>query len=126
MSFKIISNLIAKGKSIFPPLKEVLSEDGVGSYSRYTGFLIVLATLAWITFLVVKNHAFPDMEGPTFFMAGGQAQYAINQAKRVMAAAKDNPTSANNPPQVLPVSDDPKQPEKPDRPGGSDNASSSS
>lgn len=75
-------------KAILPPLKEVLSEDGVGSYSRYTGFIIVLATLAWVTYLVIHNHAFPDMTGPTAFIAGGQSAYAANQAKHIVAAAK--------------------------------------
>src|SRR5271170_6782211 len=76
-----------------PPLREVLSENGYGSYSRVSGMLVVLFTLGWVTYLVAHNHAFPDMSGPTAFLAGGQTQYAANQIKNVVSAAKgNNPT----------------------------------
>lgn len=89
---------IKKFASVLPPLKEVLSEDGVGSYSRYSGFVVILATICWITFLVIKNHAFPDMAGPASFMASGQASYVANQAKRVTAALKSGGVQAPNDP----------------------------
>lgn len=94
---KEIAGKISKIKSTFPPLREVLSEDGVGSYSRVTGFVIIVSTLGWVTFLVIKNHAFPDMTGPTAFMAGGQTQYGLNQMKRIAAAVKTGVASANTP-----------------------------
>lgn len=73
-----------------PPLREVLSENGTGSYSRVSGMLIVVATISWVTYLVIHNHAMPDMGGPTAFIAGGQTQYAANQIKNVVAAAQGN------------------------------------
>ncbi len=84
-----LKGLLSKvNKHLPPPLREILSENGVGSYSRYSGFLIILATIGWTTYLVWHNHAFPDMTGPTAFVAGGQAQYIANQAKNMIAAAK--------------------------------------
>lgn len=89
-----LKSLFAKAHNWLPPsLREVLSEDGVGSYSRFSGFFIIVATVCWVTFLVIKNHAFPDMTGATAFIAGGQAQYVANQAKRVVAAAKNGTVS---------------------------------
>jgi hypothetical protein len=75
-------------KSIFPPLREVLSEDGVGSYSRYTGFMLVLATIFWITYLVIRTHVLPDLEGPALFIGASQSSYGLNQIKNVAAAAR--------------------------------------
>lgn len=81
-------SLAEKFKSFLPPLKEVLSENGVGSYSRYSGFLIVVSVIVWVSYLIIRNHAFPDMAGPTAFLAGGQAQYAANQVKMIVAAGR--------------------------------------
>src|ERR1700735_4679541 len=92
--FSAIKSMFSKVKSLQallpPPLREILSEaDGTGSYSRTVGFMIIVATLAWTTYLVIKNHAFPDMTGPTMFIGGGAGSgYALNQLKNVAAAAK--------------------------------------
>lgn len=109
MNFSKIKDIIGKVKSLQgllpPPLREILSEsDGTGSYSRTVGFMIVISTLAWTTYLVLHNHAFPDMTGPTLFIGGGQTAYASNQIKNVAAAMKTGnapgtpapPTGANN------------------------------
>lgn len=105
--FAAIKSVFSKVKSLEallpPPLREVLSENGVGSYSRYTGFLIIAFTLGWTTYLVIKNHAFPDMTGPTLFISGGAgSQYAINQIKNVAAAAKSGIANNNIPVTVPP------------------------
>lgn len=92
-----VQSLVGKFKSFLPPLKEVLSENGVGSYSRYSGFLIVIAVIVWVSYLVIRNHAFPDMAGPTAFLAGGQAQYAANQVKLVVAAVKGDRPNVTQP-----------------------------
>lgn len=107
MSIAAIKSIFSKVKSLEallpPPLREVLSENGVGSYSRYTGFLIVTFTLGWTTYLVLKNHAFPDMTGPTLFIGGGAGtQYAVNQIKNVAAAAKSGLPNNTTPVAITP------------------------
>jgi len=94
MDFHTASNLLAKAKGLKallpPPLREILSEaDGSGSYSRTTGFMIIVTVLTLLVFIVVKTHAFPDMTGPTVFVTGGAGTgYGINQLKNIAAAAK--------------------------------------
>jgi hypothetical protein len=94
MNFSGVKSIIGKVKSLQallpPPLREILSEaDGTGSYSRTVGFMIVVATLGWTTYLVLHNHAFPDMTGPTLFIGGGAGtSYGLNQMKNVAAAVK--------------------------------------
>lgn len=87
----LISRL-ANLKNFMPPLKEVLSENGVGSYSRYVGFLIVVSTIFWITYLVLHTKTLPDLVGPTLWVTGAAGgHYAINQGKSVVAAWKGTP-----------------------------------
>lgn len=112
MNFSGIKSIVGKVKSLQallpPPLREILSEaDGTGSYSRTVGFMIVVATLGWTTYLVLHNHAFPDMTGPTLFIGGGAGtQYGINQIKNVAAAAKSG-IAAGTPVPVAPLTGEP-------------------
>lgn len=83
----------------FPPIREVLSEDGVGSYSRYLGFWTAVFVFGWVTYIVIHNHKLPeDMTGPTTFLVGGQSAYAANQAKKVAAAVAGTKSPAPTPP----------------------------
>lgn len=66
-------------------LKEVLSEDGQGSFSRVSSFLIVLGALYWITHLVRYNHAFPDFGGLALLIG---TLYGINKASSIVQAAR--------------------------------------
>lgn len=83
-----------------PPIREVLSEpDGTGSYSRVSGMMIVIATICWVTYLVLRNHLLPDMAGPAAFLGAGQAQYATNKIVTVIkgtTATPDTPTGASD------------------------------
>jgi Na+/melibiose symporter-like transporter len=103
-TIKMILSNLGKVKSILPPpLREILSEaDGTGSYSRTTGFMIIMTVLLLLVYLVIKNHTFPDMTGPTMFVAGGAGTgYGINQIKNIAAAAKSG-TAAGTPPPGAP------------------------
>ena len=71
-----------------PSLREALSEDGVASYSRYSGFLVVSACVMWVSFLVVRNHTIPDVGGLAEIITAGNSAYVANQVKRVVAANK--------------------------------------
>lgn len=94
-----------------PPIREVLSENGVGSFSRYTCFIVVIAATVWVSYLVGKNKALPDLSGLSLYVTGIIATlYGLNQAKGVASAIKgtgNNGTSnvtstgvtvVNNPP----------------------------
>ena len=83
---KIAQLMHLRGAADF--LKEVLSDKGLGSYSRFTSFMIVSFTLAWVTFLVVRNHALPDLTGPTWFIGGAAGNYGVGQLKEVAAAMR--------------------------------------
>lgn len=68
-------------------LKTVLSEDGQGSYSRFAGFMIVLATLVWVTYLVIKNKVMPDLTGPTAFITvSSGSHYLTNKASSIISS----------------------------------------
>lgn len=41
--------------------------DGTPSSARFNTLLVVVASLSWVTFLVVKNKALPDLVGLTEF-----------------------------------------------------------
>lgn len=79
-------------------IKSALSENGIGSYSRYAGAFVTVSVVGWVTYLVLKTHALPDLGGATAFLAGGNAAYATNQAKKVAEAIKGSiPTDPGDP-----------------------------
>jgi hypothetical protein len=78
-------------------LREALSEDGVGSYSRYAGAFSVVIAAVWVSYVVFKTHALPDLGGAATWVATGNSAYAAGQAKRVAAAIKGNPAPNMNP-----------------------------
>jgi len=85
----------AFGHLKMPPLKEILSEDGIGSYSRYLGFWTAIFVFGWVTYVVIHSHALPpDLTGPGTFLVAGQSAYAANQAKSAAKALKPNVPSA--------------------------------
>lgn len=70
-------------------VREVLSENGVGSYSRIASCIITLCTCGWITFLVIVNHTLPDLGGATLFLSGGVgAHYGVNKIQGIAGALK--------------------------------------
>lgn len=73
--------------------KEVLSENGVGSYSRIASCIITLFTCGWITYLVIVTRALPDLGGATLFVSGGVGvHYGVNKMQGIAGALKkDSP-----------------------------------
>jgi hypothetical protein len=49
--------------------KQLFSESGEASFSRTGSFLALAAGCAWISFVVWKTHALPDLTGLTIFIA---------------------------------------------------------
>lgn len=54
--------------------------DGTPSYSRVGSLLLLLGTLGWVTYCVLKNHIIPDLVGPGGFFTGGTLSlYGVNK-----------------------------------------------
>ena len=71
-------------------LKSTFSErDGSASSTRVLAGSVVLSTLAWVTFLVIKNHALPDLSGASLFVGSGFSGYGVNRLSEVMKKDKD-------------------------------------
>lgn len=69
-------------------LRSVFSEaDGSGSFSRCTAGLIVVATLAWVSHVVFKTHAIPELDGPAAFLTTGAGSlYGTNKLSSIVSA----------------------------------------
>lgn len=66
-------------------LKSALSEsDGSVSSSRLYAGASVLSVLSWVTYVVIKNGALPDLSGAALFLSAGFSGYAVNQIRRAM------------------------------------------
>ena len=96
--FSVLKGLFGKIK-LPEHIKQALSEDGVGSYSRYCGAFSVVAAVLWVTYIVVTTKHIPDLGGPATWITAGQGAYAANQAKKVAAAVKGSPTKDTAAPQ---------------------------
>lgn len=61
-------------------LEMFTENDGKLSLSRVSSGSIVFATLGWVTYLVIKNAALPDLTGPAVLVGGGgAAHYGIGK-----------------------------------------------
>ena len=52
-------------------LEDLLKDSGKWSLSRGTSAVVVLATLTWVTYLVLTTHALPDLTAPGVFIGAG-------------------------------------------------------
>ena len=78
-------------------VRSIFSEaDGTGSWGRVGSGLIVLFTLAWVTYVVCKTHLLPELGGPLAFMTGGSSSlYGVN---KLITAFGKTPTAPPTPP----------------------------
>ena len=61
-------------------LKSALSEqDGLASASRITAFITTIATIAWVTYVVIHTGMLPDLTSASMFIAAGHGGYAANK-----------------------------------------------
>lgn len=66
-------------------LKSVFSEpDGTGSASRVLSGVVIVATLGWITYLVLTTHILPDLSGASLFVGAGFSGYGVNKLAAAM------------------------------------------
>jgi hypothetical protein len=65
----------------FAFLKSVFSEsDGTGSFARVSVGFIIFGVMSGILFLIFKNHALPDLSGPTAFVTTSSTTlYGVNK-----------------------------------------------
>ena len=86
-------------KSIGKFARESFSEpSGAGSFSRVSGAAIISSVIFWVTYLVLKNHALPDLAGPTLFLTGGtSATYGTNKVSTAISGrVKDSTTTVTS------------------------------
>ncbi len=73
-------------------MKAIFSHYGEPSFGRFGAGVVLLMTHAWVTYLVLKNGALPDMGGPSAFLASGVGTcYGITKMKE---AKKDGSPEA--------------------------------
>lgn len=78
-------------------LKSTFSEaDGSASASRVLAGSTILATLGWVTYLVILNHALPDLGGPAMFVTSGFSGYGVNKISVAMKGSGDVRVDAQN------------------------------
>ena len=78
---------------LFGFIKSVFSEDGQGSYSRCAGGFVVVAVVSWVSYVVWKTKVIPDLQGPAFFLASGNAvSYGTNKLPDILSAIRGNKT----------------------------------
>lgn len=88
--------------SVKSVIKEVLSEPGSGgtlSWGRCASSVALMASLAWVTRLILVTHALPDLTGITGFTL---APYAAGKAAAAAQAYSNNPITPQ-PPQQPPA-----------------------
>jgi len=78
--------------------------------SHVVAFMLVLASIGWITFLVIKNHVLPDLSGVAYLLGGSGAMNIANKMEDIVGkfkppAAQTNvagPTTVVTPPPMVP------------------------
>jgi hypothetical protein len=50
--------------------------------------LLVLASISWVTFLVIKNHTMPELTGVATLLGGGGIANACQKAEDIVAKFK--------------------------------------
>ena len=71
-------------------LKGAISEStGEPSFGRLGALAVVISTIGWVTFVVLKTHVIPDLSGPTLFLSSGTS--ATYGANKLAGAFKKDP-----------------------------------
>lgn len=75
-------------------IKQAISEqDGTPSMSRYTAFLVTVATIGWVTFVVVHTGVLPDLTSASLFIAAGHGGYVANKIGDGIANRGSDPST---------------------------------
>lgn len=77
-------------------LKSTFSEaDGSASASRVLGGACVVSTLGWVTYLVLKNGALPELSGAALFVGSGFSGYGMNKLSGAMKGKTEEPKDSS-------------------------------
>jgi hypothetical protein len=90
--------MLARLQKLVAFFKEVFSEDGRGSFSRVIQGFIVLMTCSWVTYVVLRTRAIPDLTSPATFIGAGSLHYVANKIPSMISAFKST-ENGQNPPQ---------------------------
>jgi hypothetical protein len=74
-------------------IHEALSEPGPNggmSWGRCAATATVIASICWVTYLLVRTHAMPDLTGPMTF---GLSPYVANKAITTVQSFGTNPVN---------------------------------
>lgn len=69
-----------KIKQLIAFFREVFSEDGRGSFSRVIQGFIVVMTCSWVSYVVLRTRAIPDLTTPAVFIGAGGLNYMTGKA----------------------------------------------
>jgi hypothetical protein len=73
-------------------LADAHSDNGVASWSRIAGSVILVAEMAWVSFMVYINHAIPDLSGLALLLV---SPYGINVVGKTGTMIATSITTAN-------------------------------
>ena len=62
-------------------IQQLFSESGEASFSRIGAFIALTFACGWITYLVLRTHILPSLEGLTLFIA---ALYGLGKANETL------------------------------------------
>lgn len=78
-------------------LKSTFSEpDGTGSASRVLALLAILSNIAWVSFVVVRTHALPDLSGSAMYIGASFSGYAANKISGAIKRDKHEGSDSNS------------------------------
>jgi hypothetical protein len=66
-------------------IRELFSDEGKASFSRFGTFLLLLGTLFWVSYLVVKKETMPDLASLTLLLV---SLYGVNKAASAVEGFK--------------------------------------
>ncbi len=78
-------------------LREVFSEDGQGSFSRVIQGFIVVMTCSWVTYVVLRTRAIPDLTTPAVFIGAGGLNYMAGKAAAAVKGKSTENVQNQNP-----------------------------
>lgn len=70
--------------------------------SHVVAFMLVAASIAWITFLVIKNHTLPDLSGVAYLLGGSGAMNIASKMEDIIGKLKPPVAPPVVPPPVVP------------------------